>query len=675
MGKKASNRNMKALTAQENPSPSCPANESYDVQWCEERLHFEKVLSDLSASFINLPADKLDATIENAQRQICECLELDLSALWEWSGGGSPFLTVTHLYGPRDGPARPEGIDANEAFPWQFQALLRGETLSFSTEDMPPEAARDRESRNHFGIKSSVVMPLSSGGGPLMGILTFDTLRRERSWPAEIVQRLSLVAEVFANALGRRRAEEQLRESEMRLSLAADSADAGIWELDFGSNVFWATEKAREIFGYAPRGHISMQRFEDTVHPDDRALVQGAIESALQEKESVDLEYRIHLPDGSLKWVASRGRPFFSPGGEPERMLGISIDITRGKVKEMELQTALEEVKKLRDQLQAENVQLREQVSRDWGDGAFFGESESIQKMFDKAKRVASTDSVVLITGETGSGKELLAMSIHNLSARSGKSMVKVNCAALPPTLIESELFGREKGAYTGAMTRQAGRFEAAEGTTIFLDEIGDLPLELQVKLLRVLQDGQYERLGSPVTMTGNVRVIAATNRDLGIMVREGRFREDLFHRLNVFPIEVPPLRDRTSDISMLAWKFVQEFNTKMGRSVDVISRKTMEALRRYPWPGNVRQLRNQIERAMILSDGRSLEVEFPDSRRTSAEPSVTLENVERRHILEVMEGTSWRIGGKGGAAEVLGLSRTTLNSRLKKLGISRPKS
>jgi transcriptional regulator with GAF, ATPase, and Fis domain len=294
--------------------------------------------------------------------------------------------------------------------------------------------------------------------------------------------------------------------------------------------------------------------------------------------------------------------------------------------------------------------------------------------MFAKAKRVASTGSVVLITGETGSGKELRAMFIHNMSPQKGKVVVKVNCAALPPTLIESELFGREKGAYTGAMSRQAGRFEAAEGSTIFLDEMGDLPLELQAKLLRVLQDGQYERLGSPRTHTAHVRVIAATNRNLTAMVREGRFREDLFHRLNVFPIEVPPLRDRPEDIPMLSWKFVEEFNSKMGKSVDVVPRKLMEQFRRHPWPGNVRELRNLIERAMIMSEGNRLEVELPNFGTASVGPSVTLEDVERRHIREVMERTRWQVSGKGGAAEVLGLARTTLHSRMKKLGISRPK-
>jgi transcriptional regulator with GAF, ATPase, and Fis domain len=260
------------------------------------------------------------------------------------------------------------------------------------------------------------------------------------------------------------------------------------------------------------------------------------------------------------------------------------------------------------------------------------------------------------------------------MSGRSGKSMVIVNCAALPPPLIESELFGREKGAYTGAMTRQVGRFEVADGSTLFLDEIGDLPLDLQVKLLRVLQDGRFERLGSNRTLTANVRVITATNHDLGAMVRDGRFREDLFHRLNVFPIDVPPLRARVSDIPLLVWRFVQEFNKKMGKSIDSIPTQAMERLKQFPWPGNVRELRNLIERAMIVSDGRSLTIDLPAGTRGPTSSPVTLEEVERKHIRDVLERVHWRISGKGGAAEILGLRPTTLHSRMRKLGISRPR-
>jgi transcriptional regulator with GAF, ATPase, and Fis domain len=348
-------------------------------------------------------------------------------------------------------------------------------------------------------------------------------------------------------------------------------------------------------------------------------------------------------------------------------------DITKRKCAEDDMRHSLDEVKRMRDHLQTENVYLRERVLSESGHGTIVGESEPVQRMLVMARKVAPTSSAVLITGETGTGKELLAQIIHDLSSRKTKTMVKVNCAALPAPLIESELFGREKGAYTGAMTKQVGRFEVADGSTIFLDEIGDLPLDLQAKLLRVLQDGQYERLGSYLTLKADVRVIAATNHDLGAMVRERTFREDLFHRLSVFPIEVPPLRARVADIPLLVWKFVQEFNTKMGRAIDSIPRQTMDQLNQYPWPGNVRELRNLIERAMILSEGRSLNIELPSSLPGSTVLPDTLENLERGHILNVLERTRWRISGKGGAADILGVPPTTLHSRMKKLDITRP--
>ena len=357
------------------------------------------------------------------------------------------------------------------------------------------------------------------------------------------------------------------------------------------------------------------------------------------------------------------------------RLVGeILVNALERKRSDERLRQTLEEVQRLRDRLQMENVYLREQLRREDGQAHIVGESEGILKMLAQARRVARTDSTVLITGETGTGKELLAQAIHDMSSRSGKTMVIVNCAALPPLLIESELFGREKGAYTGATTRQVGRIDVADGSTLFLDEIGDLSADLQVKLLRVLQDGRFERLGSNRTITANVRIISATHHDLSAMVRDGRFREDLFHRLNVYPIEVPPLRSRVSDIPSLVWRFVQEFNKKMGKSVDSISSQTMERLKQYPWPGNVRELRNLIERAMIGCDGHSLTIDLRASATGMASVPVTMEEAERKHIQDVMELVNWRIRGNQGAAEILGLPPTTLHSRMKKLGITRPK-
>jgi transcriptional regulator with GAF, ATPase, and Fis domain len=295
-------------------------------------------------------------------------------------------------------------------------------------------------------------------------------------------------------------------------------------------------------------------------------------------------------------------------------------------------------------------------------------------QVLQQVEQVAESDSTVLIQGETGTGKELIAQAIHRNSSRRQRTLVIVNCAALPSNLIESELFGREKGAYTGALSQQAGRFELADGSTIVLDEIGELPLELQPKLLRVLQEGQFERLGSSKTRKVDVRVLAATNRNLAQMVEDGSFREDLYYRLNVFPIMIPPLRERPEDIPLLIQAFIKQLRKKNTPQIERIPRKVMTALQCYSWPGNVRELHNVIEHALILSKGKSLQIQIPKQpAAASDQQDEALEEVERRHILSVLERSDWRVRGRQGAAERLQLKPTTLEYRMKKLGIQRP--
>jgi formate hydrogenlyase transcriptional activator len=330
------------------------------------------------------------------------------------------------------------------------------------------------------------------------------------------------------------------------------------------------------------------------------------------------------------------------------------------------------EIRELRQRLEEENIYLREEIRLLVEHTDIVGESRKMKRILSQAEQVARTDSTVLIQGETGTGKELLARAIHKMSARKDRPMVTINCASLPPTLIESELFGREKGAYTGALTQMVGRFEIADGSTLFLDEIGELPLDLQSKLLRVLEDGTFERLGSTKPLRANVRVIAATNRDIAQEVKDGRFRRDLFYRLNVFPILIPPLRDRPEDIPLLVRVFVKEFEKRMGKEIESIPKKTMAVLQSYPWPGNVRELKNVVEHAMILSKGESLDVLLPNQLSAETDVAQNLSELERTHVVAVLEKTGWRIAGARGAAELLGLKRTTLQSKMKKLGITR---
>lgn len=337
---------------------------------------------------------------------------------------------------------------------------------------------------------------------------------------------------------------------------------------------------------------------------------------------------------------------------------------------------AHEEVRRLRDQLAAENLYLQEEIKTEYNFEEIIGQSTPLQRVLRNVEQVARTDATVLIYGETGTGKELIARAIHNLGVRKDRPLVKVDCGAISAGLVESELFGHEKGAFTGALQRRIGRFELADGGTIFLDEIGELPLETQVKLLRVLQEGEFERVGSSKSIRVDVRVIAATNRNLAESVKSGSFRSDLFYRLNVFPLVAPPLRERKSDIPLLVNFFITKFAKELNKQVQGVSKETMERLMNYLWPGNIRELQNVIERAVILSYGPAIEIDESflrpnvDSKTQSKE---TLQEVERSHILRVLEQTSWVIDGKRGAASILGINPNTLRSRMQKLGIKRP--
>jgi len=338
-------------------------------------------------------------------------------------------------------------------------------------------------------------------------------------------------------------------------------------------------------------------------------------------------------------------------------------------------ETALSEIKKLKDQLEAERAYLQEEIKLEYNHEKIIGKSDGLKYVLYKVEQIAGSDTTVLVLGETGTGKELITRAIHGLSLRKNRALVKVNCAALPTNLIESELFGHEKGAFTGAHSRHLGRFEVANGATLFLDEIGELPLELQSKLLRVLQDGEFERLGSSVTVKVDVRIIAATNRNLEEEVRKGGFREDLWYRLNIFPITMPPLRDRMVDIPLLVDFYIKKISKRLGKAIEVIPANVMDALQNYHWPGNVRELENVLERGAINSSGTKLrlvdELKKP-FKNLSISPK-TLEAVERDHIVRTLEQTHWKVGGKNSAAEILGLDRSTLRARMRKLDIQKP--
>ena len=355
----------------------------------------------------------------------------------------------------------------------------------------------------------------------------------------------------------------------------------------------------------------------------------------------------------------------------------LSKEIDEHKQAEESLQGAYALIKQMKDRLQAENTYLQQEIAGEYNFGEIVGQSKAISYVFFRVEQVAALNATVLLLGETGTGKGVIARTIHSRSTRKDRPMITVNCTSLPANLIESELFGREKGAFTGAHARQMGRFELANGGTIFLDEIGEMPLELQCKLLRVIQDGEFERLGSPRTMKVDVRIIAASNRDLEEEIRNGTFREDLFYRLNVFPITIPPLRQRKEDIPLFVTHYISKFNKQMGKKIDTVSKGILNTLMEYNWPGNVRELENVIERAVITSQGTVLQLleRFATNRRQdelTGQDVKALVELEHDHILYVLQRTGWRIEGKSGAAVLLGLNPSTLRARMRKYGIIR---
>jgi PAS domain S-box-containing protein len=479
----------------------------------------------------------------------------------------------------------------------------------------------------------------------------------------------------------RKRDEEKLRRSEADLLEAQRLTHSCSWRHEVLSGKVTISPEGLPMYGIRPEDDASTADFYfRRMHPEDRPGVEQAYAAALLRKTDFEADFRIVHPDGTIKYTRSIGHPILDERGDVVEFAGASIDVTEHHRARANLETAFEEIKRLRDQLHDENVVLREQIDQAFMFEEIVGTSSALQGVLSRLMKVAPTDSSVLISGETGTGKELVARAIHKRSRRSQRAFVSVNCAALAPTLISSELFGHEKGAFTGAMQRRLGRFELANGGTIFLDEIGELPLDTQVALLRVLQEREFERVGGTQPVKIDVRVIAATNRDLEAAVANGTFRPDLYYRLNVFPIQVPPLRERQDDVLMLLEYFVQRFSQKMGKHFGKIDKRTVELFRSYPWPGNIRELQNVVERSVIVSSDGVFCVDAAwlsrDSHRVSLpqqpEPADTDEDVnrERQIIQDALAQSRGRVSGPDGAAARLRVPPSTLEHRIKKLRI-----
>ncbi|MGJ5815841.1 sigma 54-interacting transcriptional regulator [Paludibaculum fermentans] len=474
------------------------------------------------------------------------------------------------------------------------------------------------------------------------------------------------------------RAEHSLRRSEAYLAEAQRISHTGSfgWDVDSGE-VYWSRETFR-IFEYDPSIKITLDHVTRRTHPDDLPTLHQAFQRLAGEKTEFELEHRLLMPDGSVKHLHVRGRSNAGESGRTE-LLGAVSDITDRKRADAELQHALEEIRKLRDILFKENLALREEIAKASMFEEIVGESPVLRSVLARVAKVAPTDSTVLITGETGTGKELVARAIHKRSNRAARAFVTVNCAATPAALIASELFGHEKGAFTGALQRRLGRFELAEGGTLFLDEIGELPPETQIALLRVLQEREFDRLGGSQSIRADVRVIAATNRDLEKSVAAGLFRNDLFYRLNVFPIQTPALRERTDDIPTLIDYFIHRYSRKAGKKIRTIEKQTLELLQAYSWPGNIRELQNVIERSVIVCESDVFSVDPSWITREPAPSDAAAPathhlpaSEEKAEIEAALASTGGRVSGPSGAAALLNMPASTLESKIRSLRINK---
>jgi PAS domain S-box-containing protein len=517
------------------------------------------------------------------------------------------------------------------------------------------------------GTESYLGVPLRDAAGQVLGHLAIYDAKPMPPEP-RLLYTFQIFAARAAAELERLRFERMLVESEERFRDLFEEAPIAYVHEGLDSRFLSANRTALRLLGLKPEdvpGTVGMSFVPDT--PDAQRRVHEAFASIGRgvDTAGVVLELR-RKDDGRPLWIRWWSRP--DPGGQFTRTM--FLDITEQVLAEHE-----------RAHLQQQNVYLQEEIKADHNFDEIVGRSPGLVSVLQRVSKVAGTDSTVLITGETGTGKELIARAVHSASPRKGKPLIKLNCAALPTGLVESELFGHEKGAFTGATARKPGRFELADGGTLFLDEVGELPADAQAKLLRVLQEREFERVGGTAPVKVDVRVIAATNRDLARMAKEGKFREDLFYRLNVFPVRLPSLRDRRDDIPLLVRFFVNKFATRLGKRIESVGKDTLELLAAYPWPGNIRELENVLERAVILADGDELEIDpeilpvTPDTAEATAlaPGDKSLLAVERDHILSVLRQTDWVIEGPNGAARLLAMHPNTLRSRLKKLGISRP--
>ena len=638
-------------------------------------IDFDSIMNRVLSDFATCALQDIDASVENGLESIARFIGADHAYIVMLSPDRSTRSATHEWCAPNVTPVKHkfQGLPMG-TMPWAERKILGGEIMRIhSLDDFPKEeASLERLAFQEEGAASVLDVPIRDPSGRTVGCIGVHAHACSVSWSEDDVLRLRMIGDTIASLLERKRIEQALDETRAQVLAIVNSTNDFIWcvdPLNFGL-VTW--NKAFGDYFLQTRGielRIGMPP-EQLVPGDFVALWNDLFSRALREGSFVT-DYIVVAGTNTLLLSFN----LLKRNGEVFAISIFGKDITERKRMEMELQQRLQEIEALKNRLEAESAYLQEEIKLEHNFENIIGQSDVLKYVFYRVQQVASTDMIVLILGETGTGKELVARAIHETSPRSARPMVKVNCAVLPASLIESELFGHEKGAFTGAAARKLGRFELANNTTLFLDEIGELPLDLQAKFLRVLEEGEFERVGGTQTIKVNVRVIAATNRDLEKEMKEGRFRSNLWYRLNVYPITVPALRERTEDIPLMVAHFVEQYGKRFGKNIKKIPAGVMESLKSYSWPGNVRELKHVIERAVINSSESTLRLaESLSSSSTPPAPAIdedrTLEEMERQYILHILEKTDWKIEGQSGAAEILNIIPSTLRSRMKKLGI-----
>ena len=655
-----------------------------------KRADFQTCLAKISSDFATAQPEDMHQRIDSALSIMAKDYGFDRASLWRLDFGTSTARRL-HEWAIKDEYRTADFEFPVSSAPWVVGCVLgtRARGPFRIPDDIPADSEQDVRYYQERKLKSGLIFPIIIEG-KLAAVFGLAALNEKRSWDDRECTEMTLLCHTITSAWLRNSSFQQLKEREIDLARSQRVASVGSFvihahgeaPITMDNAVISLSAEGAVLFD-VPHGELSVAETLERLHPEDRDAVLAARKKSVADGSGLELNYRVLQRDGTVLHIEDRAEVDRDESGRIVRVFGTYQDVTEQRRAREKLETALREIEKLKNRLQAENVALREEVRVSKSFSEIIGDSKPMRDALAAAQQVAPTGVTVLILGETGTGKEMVAKAVHAQSNRCDAPLISVNCAALSSDLIESELFGHEVGAFTGANQKRLGRFELAHEGTLFLDEIGDLPLSVQAKLLRVLQTGEVQRLGGNETLHVDVRVIAATNRNLADMVEKKTFRADLYFRINGFPVKLPPLRKRPEDIPALARHFVDKHAAEFGKRFNSISPATVEHLVGMHWPGNVRELEGYVQRALISSEGPVLDyienaVAVTTSDEGPAEPvregehPDDLKAMHRRHITAVLDSCNWVIGGEQGAAAALGIPPSSLRSRMKRLGIER---